>query len=89
MQPSTLYTNFTFPIVFPKVSQVWKPLPGQPKEDLGTVDPRIPIALDNLLHKSLNLSQVRVEGKVLVAIDCRSTLAKNYCWGQDGLTCAR
>ena len=32
---------------------------------------------------------MRVEGKVLVAIDCRSTLAKNYCWGQDGLTCAR
>jgi len=83
LTPSQMLVHHT------KVSQVWKPLPGQPKEDLGTVDPRIPIALDNLLHKSLNLSQVRVEGKVLVAIDCRSTLAKNYCWGQDGLTCAR
>ena len=26
---------------------------------------------------------------MLVAIDCRPTLAKNNCWGQEGLTCAR
>ena len=74
----------------PKVSEAWKPLPGQPKEKLGTVHPTLVEALDNLLHRSLNIpSKVRVVGQVLVAIDCRPTLAKNNCWGQDGLSCAR
>jgi len=73
-----------------KVSEAWKPLPGQPKEKLGTVHPNLIDALDDLLHRSLNLqSSARVEGKMLVAIDCRPTLAKNNCWGQEGLTCAR
>jgi len=73
-----------------KVSEAWKPLPGQPKEKLGTVHPTLVEALDNLLHRSLNIpSKVRVVGQVLVAIDCRPTLAKNNCWGQDGLSCAR
>ena len=74
----------------PKVSEAWKPLPGQPKEKLGTIHPTLVKALDDLLHRSLNMpSNKRVEGKVLVAIDCRPTLAKNNCWGQDSLSCAR
>jgi len=73
-----------------KVSEAWKPLPGQPKEKLGTIHPTLVKALDDLLHRSLNMpSNKRVEGKVLVAIDCRPTLAKNNCWGQDSLSCAR
>jgi len=73
-----------------KVSEAWKPLPGQPKEKLGTIHPDLVKALDKLLQRSLNLqSKARVEGKVLVAIDCRPTLAKNNCWGQEGLSCAR
>jgi len=73
-----------------KVSEAWKPLPGQPKEKLGAVHPTLVEALDDLLHRSLNIpSKVRVVGKVLVAIDCRPTLAKNNCWGQDSLSCAR
>ena len=35
------------------------------------------------------MCKVEVPGKVLVAIDCRTTLASNYCWGQEGLSCAR
>ena len=72
------------------MSEAWKPLPGQPKEKLGAIHPDLVKALDKLLQRSLNLqSKVRVEGKVLVAIDCRPTLAKNNCWGQEGLSCAR
>jgi len=73
-----------------KVSEAWRPLPGQPKEKLGAIHPTLVKALDDLLHRSLNnRSKVRVEGEVLVAIDCRPTLAQNNCWGQDGLSCAR
>ena len=74
------------------MSEAWKPLPGQPKEKLGTIHPSLVKALDDLLHRSFNITRVRIgaEGKkVLVAIDCRPTLALNNCWGQDGLSCAR
>ena len=74
------------------MSEAWKPLPGQPKEKLGTIHLTLVKALDDLLHRSLNIPRARVgaEGKkVLVAIDCRPTLAKNNCWGQDSLSCAR
>ena len=46
-------------------------------------------ALNKLLKSSIDMCKVEVPGKVLVAIDCRTTLASNYCWGQEGLSCAR
>ena len=75
-------------VALAQVRRSWAPQPGRLEEAVAAaIHPSLAAALEELLQAALG-QVARAEGRVLVVVDCRRTLATNFCWGAPGVACA-